>query len=123
VAKTDLGFVALSSLKKGPSGPSDPASVLAELRRIYFKTTAKTIAHDFAHAIELLKTIDAEEDREKATVFMDGINELRKEWEPKAPKGPKAPKPKGARPAGPGNATGQARGKARAKGRGKPASK
>lgn len=86
MAKTDLGFVALSSLKKSPAGPADPAAALAELRRIYFKTTKKTIDHDFAHAISLLKSIASEEDRQKASVFMAGINELRREWAPKAPR-------------------------------------
>ena len=93
----DLGFVALSSLKKRPAAPgsanTDPAAALAELRRIYFKTSKKTIDHDFAHAISLVKTIESEEDRQKASVFMEGINELRKEWTPKAPKGPR-PAPK-----------------------------
>jgi hypothetical protein len=88
VAKDDLGFVALSSLKKR-SGAADPAAALAELRRIYFKTTKKTIEHDFAHAIALLKTIASEEDRQKASVFMEGINELRKEWTPKPKSAPK----------------------------------
>jgi hypothetical protein len=91
VAKSDLGFVALSSLKKPSTGPADPARTLAELRRIYFKTTKKTIDHDFAHAIALLQTIASEEDRQKASVFMEGINELRKEWSPKAPRAPRAP--------------------------------
>jgi hypothetical protein len=83
----DLGFVALSSLKKKPAAAADPAAALAELRRIYFKTTKQTIDHDFTHAINLIKTIDSEEDRQKASVFMEGINELRKEWSPK-PKPP-----------------------------------
>jgi hypothetical protein len=83
----DLGFVALSSLKKKPAAAADPAAALAELRRIYFKTTKQTIDHDFTHAISLIKTIDSEEDRQKASVFMEGINELRKEWTPK-PKPP-----------------------------------
>ena len=82
MAKQTLGFVALSSLKK-PVAPGDPAEALAALRRIYFKTSPRTIDHDFAHAIELVKSISSERDREKASVFMEGINELRKEWEPK----------------------------------------
>jgi hypothetical protein len=82
VPKDDLGFVALNSLKKKPAA-ADPAAALAELRRIYFKTTKQTIDHDFAHAIALLKSIETEEDRQKASVFMEGINELRKEWSPK----------------------------------------
>ena len=92
----DLGFVALSSLKKKPaaagSANTDPAAVLAELRRIYFKTTRQTIEHDFVHAITLLKTIATEEDRQKASVFMEGINELRKEWTPKPKPTPKSQK-------------------------------
>ena len=89
----ELGFVALSSLKKKPAAATDPAAALAELRRIYFKTTKQTIEHDFAHAIALLKTIASEEDRQKASVFMEGINELRKEWTPKLKPTP-AQKPK-----------------------------
>ena len=94
--KDDVGFVALNSLKKrGAAGAAslDTAAALAQLRRIYFKTTKKTIEHDFAHAISLLKTIESEEDRQKASVFMEGINELRKEWTPK-PKPASKPKKK-----------------------------
>ena len=92
IPEDDLGFVALNSLKKPGSG-ADPAAALAQLRRIYFKTSKKTIEHDFAHAISLLKTIESEEDRQKASVFMEGINELRKEWTPK-PKPASKPKKK-----------------------------
>ena len=92
IPKDDLGFVALNSLKK-PGATTDPAAALAQLRRIYFKTSKKTIEHDFAHAISLLKTIESEEDRQKASVFMEGINELRKEWTPK-PKPASKPKKK-----------------------------
>jgi hypothetical protein len=80
VAKTPDGFVSLKSLKQGPSSPGD---TLALLRRIYFKTTKQTIEHDFAHAIELLKSLETEEEREKATVYMHGLSELRNEWSPK----------------------------------------
>jgi len=80
VAKTPDGFVSLKSLKQGPSSPGD---TLALLRRIYFKTSKQTIEHDFAHAIELLKSLDTEEEREKATAYMHGLSELRKEWSPK----------------------------------------
>ena len=73
-----MAFVPLKSLK--PGAPVDPAAVLAEIRKIYFKTTKKTIDHDFEHAIELLKTLASEEDREKATVYMEGIAQMRREW-------------------------------------------
>ena len=71
------GFVALTSLR---SGPADPARALAEIRTIYFKTTRRTIQNDLAHAIELLKSLPSEEDREKAAVYMDGLSQLRSEW-------------------------------------------
>lgn len=83
MAKSSLGFVALKSLKQG-SG--DPARALAEIRHIYFKTTKRTIENDMAHAIELLKGLPTEEEREKASVFMEGLNELRREWSPRKPK-------------------------------------
>ena len=78
MAKSAEGFVSLKTLKKGP--PSSSGEVLGLLRRIYFKTTRETIEHDFNHAIELLKSLQSEEDREKATAYMHGLAELRKEW-------------------------------------------
>ena len=77
MAKSPAGFVSLKSLKQGPP---DAAAALAEIRRIYFKTTRQTIEHDFAHAIELLKSLETEEERERATAYMHGLSELRKEW-------------------------------------------
>ena len=71
------GFVPLGSLRPGLV---DPQKVLAEIRRIYFKTTKQTIQHDLAHAIALLKTLPTEEDREKARVYMDGLAQMRSEW-------------------------------------------
>ena len=72
-----LGFVALKSIKQGPA---DPKSALAQIREIYFKTTKRTIQHDIAHAIELLKSLPTEEDRDKAAVYMDGLSQMRSEW-------------------------------------------
>jgi hypothetical protein len=71
------GFVSLRTLR---SGSPDPQSALAEIRRIYFNTTKQTIQHDLAHAIELLKTLPTEEEREKARVYMDGLSQMRSEW-------------------------------------------
>lgn len=73
-----MAFVPLNSLKPGP--PADPQSVLSQIRRIYFKTTRRTIEHDIAHAIELLKSLPSEEEREKATVYMEGLAQMRREW-------------------------------------------
>ena len=72
------GFVPLTSLRDRQ--PPDPRQVLAEIRRIYFKTTTQTIQHDLAHAIELLKSLPTEEEREKARVYMDGLAQMRSEW-------------------------------------------
>ena len=55
------GFVALTSLKQR-RGRRSGSQALAEIRRIYFKTTTRTIDHDFAHAIELLKGLETEDD-------------------------------------------------------------
>ena len=78
MAKASLGFIALKSLKKG--GPAEPQAALAEIRKIYFNTTRQTIDNDLAHAIELLKSLPTEEWREKATVFMQGLGEMQREW-------------------------------------------
>jgi len=77
MAKTPDGFVSLSSLKQGAP---DAEAAITEIRRIYFKTTRQTIEHDFAHAIELLKSLPTEEQRERATVYMEGIAQMRKDW-------------------------------------------
>ena len=70
-------FIPLKSLSKGPP---DPATALAEIRKIYFSTTKRTIEHDIAHAIELLKSLPSEDEREKATVYMEGLAQMRREW-------------------------------------------
>ena len=56
------------------------AEVLTEIRRIYFKTTAATIERDFDRAIDLLKSIRLPEDRQRATVYMEGLAQMRQEW-------------------------------------------
>ena len=52
---------------------------LKEIKRLYFKTTRATIDRDFDRAIDLLKAMPQEE-RERATVFMQGLAEMRKEF-------------------------------------------
>lgn len=82
--KPAAGFVALKSLTQGQP---EPQAALAEIRTIYFGTTRQTIEHDFAHAIELLKSLPTEEEREKATVFMQGLSEMQREWRVKERRG------------------------------------
>jgi hypothetical protein len=53
---------------------------LAEIKRLYFRTSRETIERDFATAIDLLKSMATEDERERATVFMDGLAEMRRDW-------------------------------------------
>ncbi len=53
---------------------------LDEIRRLYFETTKGTILDDFERAIDLLKSLETPEERQKATVYMAGLAEMRKEW-------------------------------------------
>ena len=62
--------------------PPDASATLAEIKRLYFKATRATIQRDVERAIDLLKTLPTEADREKATVYMEGLAEMRKEWQP-----------------------------------------
>ena len=55
---------------------------LAEIRRLYFKTTRQTIDQDLAKALDLLKSMGSEDERERATVYMEGLAQMRKDWNP-----------------------------------------
>ena len=71
------GFIPLTSLTQGAL---DPAAALDRIRTIYFSTTKRTIHADLAHAIELLKRLPSEDAREKATVYMEGLTQMRRDW-------------------------------------------
>ncbi len=53
---------------------------VAEIKRLYLNATRATIARDIERAIALLKTIEGEEERERAAVYMDGLSQMRSEW-------------------------------------------
>jgi hypothetical protein len=53
---------------------------IAEIRSLYFNTSPATILRDFDRAIDLLKSMESEAEREKATVYMQGLAELRTEF-------------------------------------------
>ena len=53
---------------------------LAEIRRLYFKTTRATIQEDLAKALDLLKSMNTEAERERATVYMEGLAQMRSDW-------------------------------------------
>lgn len=59
---------------------SSRADPLAEIRRLYFETGPATIQRDFDRAIDLLKSIATEAERERATVYMEGLAAMRKEF-------------------------------------------
>jgi hypothetical protein len=76
---------------------------LREIRRLYFETTRQTIQTDLARALDVLKSMNTEEERERATVYMEGLTQMRSDWarQQKARTGKQAPPP-GAKSAKPG---------------------
>jgi hypothetical protein len=60
---------------------ADTATMLAEIERLYYKASKQTIHEDFARAIDLLKQLPDEETRAKAHVYMEGLAEMRSEWQ------------------------------------------
>ena len=68
------------------------ADKLAEIRRLYFTTTRERIDQDLAKALDLLKSMGSEEERENATVYMEGLAQMRSDWTRKS-----GPKSKGTR--------------------------
>jgi hypothetical protein len=63
---------------------------LAEIRRLYFSTTKQTIQQDLARALDLLKSMHSEEERERATVYMEGLAQMRADWVRPKKKGKKS---------------------------------
>lgn len=53
---------------------------LAEIRRLYFQTTRQSVQDDLAKALDLLKSMPTEEERERATVYMEGLAQMRSDW-------------------------------------------
>ena len=71
---------------------------IAEIKRLYYRTTRTTIQRDLARAIGLLKSLESEAERERVAVYMDGLSQMRSEWA--AERGPRTSashKPKPAR--------------------------
>ena len=57
-----------------------PVDVVAEIRRLYFAATKVSIGRDLARAIDLLKQLPSDDERQRAAVFMDGLSQMRAEW-------------------------------------------
>jgi hypothetical protein len=58
----------------------EPTDKVAAIREIYFRAKPATIERDIVRAIELLKSMASEEERERAAVFMEGLAEMRAQW-------------------------------------------
>lgn len=53
---------------------------LEAIKKLYYSASKATIQRDFDRAIDLLKSMASEEDRERATVYMQGLAEMKAEW-------------------------------------------
>jgi hypothetical protein len=51
-----------------------------EIKHLYHNTTKATIQRDLTRAVALLKTLETEDARERAAVYMDGLSQMRSEW-------------------------------------------
>ena len=56
------------------------ADKLAEIKRLYYQTSRATIKQDVMKAIDLLKSMPTEEERERVAVYMDGLAQMRSDW-------------------------------------------
>jgi hypothetical protein len=54
---------------------------IAEIRRLYFTTTRERVQEDLVKALDLLKSMATEEERERATVYMEGLAQMRSDWQ------------------------------------------
>ena len=53
---------------------------IAEIKKLYYAATKGTIEKDLDRAIDLLKTLPSEADRDRVAVYMDGLAQMRSEW-------------------------------------------
>jgi hypothetical protein len=53
---------------------------VAEIRRIYYQTTRRTIQPDLARAVQLLRSIANEDERQRVAVYMNGLAQMRSDW-------------------------------------------
>ena len=79
-----------------------------EIKKLYFNATRGTILKDIARAVSLIKQLPDDEARDRVAVYMDGLSQMRAEWnvrgalpvgrpQPGGTRGSERPKP--ARPA------------------------
>ena len=56
------------------------SEALQAIKRLYYNATRATILQDFDRAVDLLKSMPSEEERERATVYMQGLAEMKSQW-------------------------------------------
>lgn len=56
---------------------------VAEIKKLYYGATKATIQKDVERAIDLLKALPTEDERERVAVYMDGLSQMRSEWSAK----------------------------------------
>jgi len=57
---------------------------LAAIRALYFGTSKATIERDFDQAIDLLKSMASDDERDRAAVYMEGLAQMKAQWLPRA---------------------------------------
>lgn len=55
---------------------------LAAIKALYFGTSRATIDRDFDEAIDQLKAMASEEERDRAAVYMEGLAQMKAQWQP-----------------------------------------
>ena len=70
---------------------------IAEIKKLYYSATKGTIDDDIDRAIDLLKTLPTEEERDRVAVYMEGLAQMRIEWK-QAVRGGVGPSRPGSRP-------------------------
>ena len=58
------------------------SDALEQIRQLYFATTRANIERDFDTAIDLLKAMTTEDERDRAAVYMDGLAQMKAQWTP-----------------------------------------
>ncbi len=70
-----------SSARRCAATAYNPAmDPVAEIKKLYYGATKATIQKDVERAIDLLKTLPTEDERERVAVYMDGLSQMRSEW-------------------------------------------
>ena len=58
------------------------SDAVSAIKKLYFETSKSTVERDFERAIDLLKSIPSEDERERAAVYMDGLAQMKAQWAP-----------------------------------------